>query len=119
MKPSEADNGCPRCGRELCMEHGLFADSRCAVCEDDFTQRHLRAKLTASAAALVLFASLLGVLSGTGLLWKILAIPFSGWGLALAAFTLVTIAMWTARTVVRRKFLRERRAPAPLVHARA
>ena len=101
------------------MEHGLFAESRCLTCEDEFVHRHLKAKAVAATVAATVFSSLMGVLAGTGALWKVLAIPYSGWGLALAAFTILTVSLWTTRQVVRRAFLREQ-VPAPrLEHAGA
>ena len=101
------------------MEHGLFADSRCSICEDDFTRRYLKAKAVAAGAALFAYAVLLGALDLTGLLWKVLAVPYSGLGLFLLVLGMISLGVWTARAVVRRAFLRERLAPAPLVHARA
>ena len=86
----------------------MFAESRCSPCEDEFVRRHLKAKVAASIAGLMAFVGLLGVLDLTGALGKTLAIPFGGWGLTLAGLTLMTIALWTARTIVRRRFLRER-----------
>ena len=101
------------------MEHGLFADSRCSICEDDFTRRYLKAKAVAAVSSLIAYVVLLGVLDLSGLLWKIRVVPYSGGGLFLLALGMMSLGVWTARTVVRRAFLRERSAPAPLLHARA
>lgn len=112
-QPSVKDNGCVRCGHQLCMEHTPYGDGRCETCEDEFRHRFSGAKFQAMIAGLAAVGAIFGVLFLTGVLQKIMTvvsgIPYGAPGLMFLNFSGATgLAVWIARTMMRRRFLAER-----------